>query len=109
MGCQTLGKELMDFYGFDSKAVSVPAAIQRIAKILSTAIQDLFHKFNDVFSQTSFFHGYRLYAVDGSDIHIPTIPDDYGTHYCSNNHSKGYNLTQKQTEQGNDILDQLFK
>ena len=92
MGSQTLGKELMDFYGFDSKAVSVSAMVQRRAKILPVAFQDLFHKFNDVFSQTSFFHGYRLYAVDGSDIHIPTIPDDYGTHYCSNNLSKGYNL-----------------
>ena len=25
MGCQTLGKELMDFYSFDAKAVSVSA------------------------------------------------------------------------------------
>lgn len=92
MGCQTLGKELMDFYSLDAKAVSVSAVVQRRAKILPAAFQDLFKKFNETFSQTSFFHGYRLYAVDGSDIHIPTLPDDYGTHYCSNDLSKGYNL-----------------
>ena len=62
------------------------------SKILPAAFQYLFHKLNDAFSQTDFFHGYRLLAVDGTDIHIPNIPDDYGTHYCANDISKGYNL-----------------
>lgn len=92
MGSQTLGKELMEFYGFNPKMVSVSAVVQRRSKILSSAFQHLFHKFNEEFSQTNFFHGYRLYAVDGSDIHIPTIPDDYSTHYSANADSKGYNL-----------------
>lgn len=92
MGSQTLGKELMEFYGFDPKMVSVSAIVQRRAKILPTAFQHLFHKFNETFSQTNFFHGYRLYAVDGSDIHIPTIPDDHSTHYNADADSKGYNL-----------------
>ncbi len=65
---------------------------QRRSKILPAAFQHLFHKFNETFSQTHFFHGYRLYAVDGSDIHIPTIPDDHSTHYNANVNSKGYNL-----------------
>lgn len=60
MGSQTLGKELMDFYGFDPKMVSVSAVVQRRAKILPTAFQHLFHKFNETFSQTNFFHGYNL-------------------------------------------------
>ena len=92
MGSQTLSKELMEFYGFDSKMVSVSAIVQRRAKILPTAFQHLFHKFNETFSQTNFFHGYRLYAMDGSDIHIPTIPDDHSTHYNAYADSKGYNL-----------------
>ena len=92
MGNQTLSKELMEFYGFDPKMVSVSAIVQRRAKILPTAFQHLFHKFNETFSQTNFFHGYRLYAVDGSDIHIPTITDDHSTHYNSDADSKGYNL-----------------
>ena len=91
MGSQTLGKELMDFYGFDPKMVSVSAVVQRRSKILPTAFQYLFHKFNESFSQTNFFHGYRLYAVDGSDIHIPTIPDDKETFYRANDDAKGYN------------------
>ena len=92
MGSQTLGKELMDFYGYDLKTVSVSAIVQRRAKILPFAFQHLFYEFNKQFAQTNFFHGYRLYAVDGSDIHIPTIPDDHGTYYKANNGSKGYNL-----------------
>ena len=91
MGSQTLGKELMDFYGFDPKMVSVSAVVQRRSKKLPTAFQYLFHKFNESFSQTNFFHGYRLYAVDGSDIHIPTIPDDKETFYRANDDAKGYN------------------
>lgn len=92
MGSRTLGKELLDFYGFDSKMVSVSAIVQRRSKILPSAFKHLFHEFNNKFSQTNFFRGYRLYAVDGSDIHIPTIPDDHGTHYNANINSKGYNL-----------------
>ncbi len=92
MGSQTLEKELLDFYGFDPEMVSVSAIVQRRAKILPLAFQHLFHEFNKAFSQTNFFHGYRLYAVDGSDIHIPLIPDDHSTHYCANDNSKGYNL-----------------
>ena len=92
MGSQTLGKELMDFYDFDSKMVSVSAVVQRRAKILPSAFQHLFYEFNKEFSQTNFFHGYRLYAVDGSDIHIPLIPGDHSTHYNANADSKGYNL-----------------
>ena len=92
MGSQTLGKELVEFYDYDSKMVSVSAIVQRRAKILPAAFQYLFHKFNETFSQTSFFHGYRLYAVDGSDIHIPTDPDDKDTFYRANNEVKGYNL-----------------
>ena len=92
MGSQTLGSELMEFYGLDKQSVSVSAIVQRRAKILPSAFQYLFCEFNNAFSQTSFFHGYRLYAVDGSDIHIPTIPDDNGTFYRANADSKGYNL-----------------
>ena len=92
MGSQTLGKELMDFYNFDPKMVSVSAVVQRRAKILPAAFQHLFHTFNESFSQTCFFHGYRLYAVDGSDIHIPTIPDDYSTNFSASADSNGCNL-----------------
>ena len=92
MGSQTLGGELMEFYGLDKKSVSVSAIVQRSAKIDPFAFQHLFYEFNKAFSQTNFFHGYRLYAVDGSDIHIPTIPDDKGTFYRANDDSKGYNL-----------------
>lgn len=92
MGSQTLGKELMEFYDFNPKMVSVSAVVQRRSRILPSAFQHLFHKFNEEFSQTNFFHGYRLYAVDGSHIHIPTIPDDYGTYCKTNADSKGYNM-----------------
>lgn len=55
IGSRTLGKTLMDFYGYDPKIVSVSAIVQRRTKILPSAFQQLFHKFNNAFSQTVFF------------------------------------------------------
>ena len=52
MGSRTLSKELMEFYDFDTKMVSVSAIVQRRSKILPSAFQQLFHKFNEAFSQT---------------------------------------------------------
>ena len=72
--------------------VSISAIVQRRSKILPSAFQYLFVEFNKAFPLTNFYHAYRLYAVDGSDVHIPTIPNDHGTHYCANGDSKGYNL-----------------
>lgn len=100
MGSQTLGKELMNFYGFDPKMASVSAFVQRRAKILPSAFQYLFHEFNKAFAQTSFFRGYRLYVVDGFDIHIPTNPDDKRTFFGAANNVKGYNLIQSQIYRG---------
>ncbi len=55
MGSQTLGKELMQFYDFTPKMVSVSAIVQQRAKILPSAFQYLFHEFNNAFSKTNFF------------------------------------------------------
>ena len=76
MNSWTLEKELLDLYGFDPKMVSVSAIVQRRSNILSSAFQHLFGEFNKVFTQTNFFHGYRLYAVDGTVVHSPTILGD---------------------------------
>ena len=43
MGSQTLGSELMKFYGLNKKSVSVSAFVQRRANILPAAFQYLFH------------------------------------------------------------------
>ena len=39
MGSRTLGKELMDFYSYDPKIVSVSAIVQRRAKILPSGFR----------------------------------------------------------------------
>ncbi|MDE5854935.1 MAG: IS4/IS5 family transposase, partial [Ruminococcus sp.] len=60
--------------------------------MLLSAFQHLFHASNKKFPQTNFLHGYRLYAVDGFNIHISTILYDHGTYYCANDNSESYNL-----------------
>lgn len=49
MGSQILGKELMNFYGFDPKIVSVYTIVQRRSKILPLTFQHLFREFNKAF------------------------------------------------------------
>ena len=106
MGGKTLGKELMDFYDFHANMVSVSAVVQRRTKIKPYAFEYLFHSFNKEFSPTRFFYGYRLYAVDGSDVHYPVNPCDESNYVCTNENAKGYNLMHLNTLYG--LLNQYY-
>ncbi|MFD1908842.1 transposase [Paenibacillus rhizoplanae] len=66
--------------------------VQQRNKILPSAVESLFHTFTA--SQTEFkdYRGYRLLAIDGSDLHIATDPTDPLTYSQSQPHSKGFNL-----------------
>lgn len=77
MGGQSLGKELYNFMKQDGKTVSVSAFVQQRAKLLPEALNFAFHEFNaqtmDDFDKQR-YRGYKLYAVDGSDIVFATNP-----------------------------------
>ena len=60
MGSRTLGKELLDFYEFDSKMVSVSAIVQRRSKILPSAFKHLFHEFNNEFKDILKKNGLKI-------------------------------------------------
>lgn len=65
----TLNKELYDFFGRNPEEIVTSSAfIQQRDKLNEDVFVDLFHRFNQSMTDMKTFRGYKLYAVDGSDI-----------------------------------------
>ena len=87
-----LASELMDHFGCSADIASVPAFVKRRGRLLPEAFPFLFHLFVERTQLSTLFHGFRLLAVDGSDLHIPTDPDDTDSFFPGKDDSKPYNL-----------------
>ncbi len=68
--------ETLNFFDFQTGAPTRSALIQQRNKLNYTAFEQLFYRFTDSLSPNLTLNGYRLFAVDGSDIHIPTNRND---------------------------------
>ncbi len=90
----TMRKELLDFFHFQSSCITSSGFSQNRDKILPDAFDYLFHTFTESFHGLSTYCGYRLLACDGSDLAIAYNPDDKDTHRRHNSielNQKGYN------------------
>lgn len=92
MGGRSLDKELIDFFHLSSDTAASSAFVQQRAKISHAAFETLFHMFSQQTDTIRLYRGYRLFAVDGSDLHIPTNPRDPDSFYPAANGQKPYNL-----------------
>lgn len=88
----TLNAELMDFFDLDCAAPTSSAFIQQRAKIIPEAFEILFHHFTDHICENRTYKGYRLFAVDGSDLQIAANPQDSDSFYPGVNGQKPYSL-----------------
>lgn len=68
---KSLNKELLEYFWFSPDTLSASAFIQQRAKIKPEAFYQLFKDFTNINHNNQLFHGYRLLAVDGSDICTP--------------------------------------
>lgn len=75
-GGGTLTNELLKINKFAPDSPTSSAFVQQRDKISSEAFSTLFSMINQVFDQNTRYKGYRLMAVDGSHIHVPTNPKD---------------------------------
>ena len=89
---KSLRGELMDYFNLSLKAPTVSALVQQRNKINYTAFEALFHSFTESVDECSLYKGYRLLAVDGSDLHTPTNKDEKSSFYEGTNGQKPYNL-----------------
>lgn len=92
MGGNSIYKELLEAQGYDVNTATAAAFVQQRDKILPFAFEFLLHEFTQSFSDIKKYKGYRLFAVDGSDLHIATDPDNPDTYFQNNPGEKGFNL-----------------
>lgn len=92
MGGNSLYKELLESQGYDVNTATTSAFVQQRNKILPSAVEFLFHQFTQSYTDIKDYRGYRLLAVDGSDLHIATDSSDTNTYFQNAPGTKGYNL-----------------
>ena len=89
-GEQSLGKELyLQKKGDLEKCPSVSAFVQKRGKLRLEACRELFLCCNKECRDTKTYAGYRLLAVDGSDVNIARNPDS--DTYIGNGDRGGFN------------------
>lgn len=90
---KSLNNEIVDIFLPKGCLISASALVQQRSKIKPYAFYDLFRNFSQSALLTpQIFKGYRLIAVDGSDIQIPINPNDKGSYFEGTNGQSPYNL-----------------
>lgn len=80
-----------ELYDYDNTIdVTSSAFIQQRDKILPDMFKSIFYDFNNACNDTNTYKGYKLFAVDGSDVNIAYNPNSE-TYVYNKNDSKGYN------------------
>jgi hypothetical protein len=92
MGGNSLKLELMKYFSYDAEAATNSAFVQQREKILPEALEFLFHSFTSSSVNPKYYEGYRMLAVDGSDVSIAHNPKDTENHFFASENAKGYNL-----------------
>lgn len=81
LGSGSVEKELLEYFDYDTYTVTGSAFTQQRDKISSSVFKSLFKQFTHHFDHYKTFMGYRVVAVDGSDLHIPHNPMDPETYF----------------------------
>ena len=83
-------RELMKYFDYSLNMPSDAAFNQQRAKVLPSAFEHAFRKFNQFIPEENFYEGYRLLSCDGSSLAIAKNEDDSET-FCHNK-KDGYNV-----------------
>lgn len=92
MGGNSIYKELLEAQGYDVNTATAAAFVQQRDKILPFAFEFLLHEFTQSFSDIKKYKGFRLLAIDGSDLHIAADPENPDTHFQNHPDEKGFSL-----------------
>ena len=71
---KSLRGELMEYFNLKTSMPTVSAFVQQRDKVDHRAFEALFHTLTKAVDEQALFKGYRLIAVDGSDLHTPAKP-----------------------------------
>lgn len=92
MGSDTLSKELYEWFGYNDSTATVSAFIQQRKKLKSTAFEDLFSSFISKIDEKASDNDYKLLAVDGSDLRLPTCALEEDSYFKNHEDTRGYNI-----------------
>ena len=71
-GSSSLGHEIGEFFEYRKGVPTVSAFVQQRKKLSYTALEHLFHRFNEcTLKKPVLYKNYRLLAIDGSDFSLP--------------------------------------
>ena len=90
MAGDPIREELYSYFDYSSDTATASAFVQARSKILPAAFEELLHLFNNAYPCTETYKGYRLIAVDGSDLNIPHDPCDLDT--LQKNQNRTFNI-----------------
>lgn len=106
MAAKPIREELLDYFDYSNDTPTASALVQARSKIKPSAFQFLFDQLNNAFPTTSTYNGYKLIAVDGSELQIPVDLNDFDTlHACG---SKGKYISSYHINASYDILNNRF-
>lgn len=88
----SINNELLTFFNCSETTPKAAAFVQQRSKILPTAFEDLFNSFTDKSNPHETYKNYRILAIDGSDLHVPTNPQDKESYFPRINDQRPYNL-----------------
>ena len=88
---KSITNELLEYFQCNKNTPSASAFVQCRQKLLPIAMDFLFHEFTESCDNKKTYRGFRLLAVDGSDIHIPTTQEHLES-LVRNNEDTYYNI-----------------
>ena len=92
MGGHSLRDEMLDCLDFKKTPASVSALVQQRRKLLPEALEYLFREFTNRCQKPKLYKGYRLLAVDGSDLQFTANPNDPMSYFPGVNGQKPYSF-----------------
>ena len=92
MGGHSLRDEMLDCLDFKETPASVSALVQQRSKLLPEALEYLFREFTNRCQKPKLHKGYRLLAVDGSDLQFTANPNDPLSYFPGVNGQKPYSF-----------------
>ena len=73
---RSINNELLEYFHCAVNTPTASAFVQCRNKLLPEAMEMLFRRFAESFPSPNTYKGYHLLAVDGTDLQIPTNPND---------------------------------
>lgn len=92
MGASSQGIELLKHFKFCEKTPTSSGLIQQRDKLKPEVFQDLLREFSSTLRKIRKYKNYRILAVDGTKVALPTDSSNHETHVNSNPNSAGFNL-----------------